>query len=116
MRSFAKEQAALDRYAAAQDEVVAIGLKSAKVYAGFLGYSTTVAMAAIIVVVWYGARLVIQGEMTAGDLSAFVIYAMFVGSNIGALAGVFSEVVQVGWKTLGWGFGCVWAHVRCFCT
>ena len=33
--------------------------------------------------------------MTAGDLSAFVIYAMFVGGNVGQIAGVISQLIQV---------------------
>lgn len=44
---------------------------------------------------WYGAQLVIMGRLTAGDLSAFVLYAVFVGANFGALAGVASSVIQV---------------------
>lgn len=33
--------------------------------------------------------------MTAGDLSTFVIYALFVGGNVGAIAGVISQLIQV---------------------
>ena len=39
---------------------------------------------------------VVDDKMTAGDLSAFVIYAMFVGANVGAIAGVISQLIQVG--------------------
>ena len=33
--------------------------------------------------------------MSAGDLSAFVIYAMFVGGNVASIAGVVSQLIQV---------------------
>ena len=46
-------------------------------------------------VLWYGARQVIDGKLTAGQLSAFVVYAVFVSANVGALAGVFSSLIQV---------------------
>lgn len=42
----------------------------------------------------YGARLVIDGDMTIGDLNSFMLYALFVGSNAGMLAGTFASVVQ----------------------
>ena len=46
-------------------------------------------------VLWYGARHVIDGKLTAGQLSAFVVYAVFVSANVGALAGVFSSLIRV---------------------
>ena len=33
--------------------------------------------------------------MTPGDLSTFIIYAIFVGGNIGGLAGTIGQLVQV---------------------
>jgi ABC-type bacteriocin/lantibiotic exporter with double-glycine peptidase domain len=38
---------------------------------------------------------VVEGKMTAGELSSFVIYALYVGGNVGALAGVISSLIQV---------------------
>ena len=43
---------------------------------------------------WH-ARQVVDGKLTAGELSTFVIYALYVGSNVGALAGVISNLIQV---------------------
>lgn len=44
---------------------------------------------------WFGARLVVEGKLSPGELSTFVIYAVYVGSNVGALAGIVSSLVQV---------------------
>ena len=33
--------------------------------------------------------------LSAGDLSTFIIYALYVGANVGALAGVISNLIQV---------------------
>jgi hypothetical protein len=38
---------------------------------------------------------VVEGKMTAGELSSFVIYALYVGGNVAALAGVISSLIQV---------------------
>lgn len=46
-------------------------------------------------ILWYGARLVIAGQLTAGRLSAFVVYAIYVAGSAGSLMGTFSSVVQV---------------------
>ena len=50
--------------------------------------------APLMCVLWFGARLVVDGKLTAGELSAFVVYAIFVSGNVGALAGVFSSLIQ----------------------
>jgi ATP-binding cassette subfamily B protein len=43
-------------------------------------------------VLWIGARDVLQGRMTAGELTAFVIYAILMASSLGALTGVWAQV------------------------
>lgn len=48
----------------------------------------------MVIILWYGARLVVQGSMTAGDLSAFVLYVVFVGSSVGGIAGTLTQLIQ----------------------
>jgi ATP-binding cassette subfamily B protein len=47
---------------------------------------------AIVLVLWLGARSVLDGTMTAGQLSAFVLYAVMVAGGIGALSEVWGDV------------------------
>lgn len=69
----------------------------------------------VMAVLWYGAQLVIAGQLTAGALSAFVVYALFVATNAGALLGIASSVVQVGWGE-GGGTGGLESGQRLACT
>lgn len=55
----------------------------------------TLLAGAIMLVLWFGARLVLEERLSAGRLSAFVVYAVFVATNAGMLLGVFSQVMQV---------------------
>ena len=41
-----------------------------------------------------GRAQVVDAYLTAGDLSTFIIYALYVGGNVGALAGVISNLIQ----------------------
>ncbi len=36
----------------------------------------------------------VDAYLSAGDLSTFIIYALYVGANVGALAGVISNLIQ----------------------
>lgn len=94
VRSFAKEDAMGARYAAAQQQALSCGLRSAVLDGAFFPLHQSLATGAVMVVLWYGARLVIAGQLSAGQLSAFVVYAVFVAANAGMLAGVLSSVVQ----------------------
>jgi len=48
--------------------------------------------AGIVGVLWVGARLVLANEMTAGELSQFVLYAVLAAGSFGALAEVWGDV------------------------
>lgn len=47
---------------------------------------------AIVLVLWNGAHAVAAGEMSAGALGQFVVFAMIGGGSIGALAEVWNEL------------------------
>jgi len=47
---------------------------------------------AITLVLWMGAREVVSGQMTAGTLGQFVLYAMIGGGSVGALAEVWNDL------------------------
>ncbi len=51
-------------------------------------------MASIIAILWYGASAVISGEITAGSLVQFMLYAVFAGGAMGSLTEVWGEVAQ----------------------
>lgn len=53
----------------------------------------------IVFVLWLGARAVLTGEMSGGELSQFILYAAMVASAIGALSEVLGEVQRAAGAT-----------------
>jgi ATP-binding cassette subfamily B protein len=51
-----------------------------------------VTLGSIVGLLWYGAREVLDNNMTAGTLSQFVIYAVLAASSLGQLSEVWGEV------------------------
>ncbi|KAL7192273.1 hypothetical protein ACSBR2_024169 [Camellia fascicularis] len=84
VRSFAQEEYEISRYTKKVDETLNLGLKQAKVVGSFLG-GLNAASSLVIVVVIYGAYLTIQGSMTPGDLTSFILYSLAVGSSVSGL-------------------------------
>src|SRR3954463_3094702 len=56
------------------------------------GIAIFLAFSSVVVVLWLGARDVLAGNMTAGTLSQFVLYAVLGASALGQLSEVWSEI------------------------
>jgi ATP-binding cassette subfamily B protein len=59
--------------------------------ATFSGSMVFLTLTLVTGILWMGARDVGRGAMTAGDLTAFVIYSLLLASSIGSLSEVWSE-------------------------
>ena len=92
VQAHAREAWERDRFA----DAVALSVATARRRIGVQALVTAVAISlifgAIIVVLWSGAHDVISGQMTAGTLGQFVLYALLGAGSVGALAEVWNEL------------------------
>ncbi len=70
------------------------GLRRAVARAGLTGAVTFTAFGAIVAVLWQGGRLVLAGELTAGTLVAFLLYAVTIAGAITSLAGFWGNIQE----------------------
>ncbi|GMP33259.1 hypothetical protein CsSME_00006664 [Camellia sinensis var. sinensis] len=94
VRSFAQEEYEISRYAEKIDETLNLGLKQAKVVGLFFGGLNAASTLSVIVVVIYGAYITIQGFMTPGDLTSFILYSLTVGSSVSGLSGLYTVAMK----------------------
>jgi ABC transporter fused permease/ATP-binding protein len=94
VRAFAREGAEEARYAGAVEDSFDLARKRAKYGAAFGGGATFFGYAAIAMVLWYGGILLAQGQMTMGELSAFLLYTFTVAVSLGALAGLWNDFMK----------------------
>ena len=59
---------------------------------GMTAIAIVLVFAGVVGILWVGAQNVVQGSMTAGTLSQFIIYAVLCATSIGALSEVWGEV------------------------
>ena len=45
-------------------------------------------------VLGYGGTLVVAGEMTAGVLTSFLLYSVYLGFNVGSLSGIYGDLMK----------------------
>jgi subfamily B ATP-binding cassette protein MsbA len=91
VQSFVQEDTERGRYASRIGEGVAAALRRAHVRGVFFGVLTLASFCGIVVVLWQGGRLVLEGSLTAGDLVSFLLYTIYIAAAVGALASFFSS-------------------------
>jgi len=67
---------------------------SIKARAWLTGLAILLVFSGVVVVLWIGAHDVMAGEISAGTLGQFVLYAIFAASAFGQLSEVASELAQ----------------------
>jgi ATP-binding cassette subfamily B protein len=67
--------------------------------AGLTAVVIVLVFAAIVFVLWLGAKAVLAGHMTAGQLSQFILYAVVTAGAVGAVAEVWGDLQRAAGAT-----------------
>jgi ATP-binding cassette subfamily B protein len=92
MQAFTAEMAASRKFTAAAEAAYIAARDATSARAILTGIAIFLAFSSVVVVLWLGARDVLAGNMTAGTLSQFVLYAVLGASALGQLSEVWSEI------------------------
>ena len=92
VKAFANEWYEIARYHGKIREIVQIAIKGGKYRGYFASFIIFCLFGAIVLVVWYGVRLSINGEMSVGQLISFVLYSTFVGASFGGIAELYAQI------------------------
>lgn len=90
VQSFVQEPTERRRYGERIAESVRAALRRAHVRGMFFGVLTFTTFSGIAFVLWQGGRLVLENQLTAGELVQFLLYTIYIAAAIGALASFFS--------------------------
>jgi ATP-binding cassette subfamily B protein len=94
LQAFTNEPLARGRFVDAVERAYRAAIQSTRARAVLTAVIIFLASASVVVVLWVGAQDVIAGEMTAGRLSQFVLFAVFAASGLGQLSEVWGELSQ----------------------
>ena len=92
VQAHAREEYERGRFADAVANTVSTARKRIGAQSLMTGTTITLFFGAITLVLWSGAHDVIAGRMSAGTLIQFVLYALFGGGSVAALAEVWNEL------------------------
>ena len=94
VRSFDRESMESSRYAEAAEQSFQLARKRARVAALFTGFVGILGYGAIAAVLWYGGILLLEGRLSFGELTSFLLYTFTVAFSIAALGGLWSDFAR----------------------
>jgi ABC-type multidrug transport system fused ATPase/permease subunit len=97
VKAFGNEEFERRRHGSAVDFFLASALRGARFRSALIAFIILGIFGAIVLVLWYGARLMQAGELSHGDLTRFTLYMLFIGGGVSSMAEVLSAVQ----KTIG---------------
>ncbi len=92
VQAFTMEELQSQRYEKAVEDSFATAVRRTKVRAALTAIGIMLVFGGITFVLWLGARQVISGTMTGGQLAQFLLYAAFVGTSAAALTEMWGEI------------------------
>ena len=94
MVAFGQESAVAGRFAAAVEAAFAAAKARLLARAGLTAIAIALVVGSIVGVLWFGARMVVAGSMTGGQLGQFVLYAVLAGGALAELSEVWGELAS----------------------
>ncbi|HUS65130.1 MAG TPA: ABC transporter transmembrane domain-containing protein [Kofleriaceae bacterium] len=94
VRAFAAEPAEVARYDGAIAQSLALARRRIRASSLFMTVTSFAGYASAALVFWYGGRLVQAGELSAGQLTSFLVYTLLVGFSLGALADLWADFLR----------------------
>ena len=92
VQAFVRQAVDQRAFGAATEDAFDAARMRAKARAFLTACIIFITFASVVAVLWYGARDVLDGRLTPGELSQFVLYAAFAAGAMGALSEVWGEV------------------------
>jgi len=92
VQAFTLEDVNTSRYDAAVEDSFRAAIRRSKTRATLTAIATMLVFGTITFVLWVGAHAVLRGEMTAGQLGQFLMYAVYVAIAAASLSEMWGEV------------------------
>jgi ATP-binding cassette, subfamily B, bacterial len=92
VQAFTMEELQSERYEKAVEDSFATAVRRTRVRAALTAIGIMMVFGGITFVLYLGARQVLSGTMTGGQLAQFLLYAAFVGTSAAALTEMWGEI------------------------
>ena len=99
VQAFSQEDADLNRFSSRLEAAFGTAVRRIRARAWLTAIVILLVFGAVGMVLWTGGHMVLKGEMSAGELSAFVFYAIITASSVGALSEIWGDLQRAAGAT-----------------
>ncbi len=97
VKGFSNESYESNRYQKRLDAFVGVTLKTARARGLFVSFIIFALFGVITLVIWFGAKMLQDGNITETQFAHFVLFSIFVGAALGSFPEIMSQIQ----KTIG---------------
>lgn len=94
IKAFTNEWFELNRYKKSLTEVVRNAIRTDTFRGLLISFVIFSIFGSIVLVIWYGGHMVMDGNLAIGDLFTFILFMVFIGGSLGGLPDVFSQIIK----------------------
>lgn len=94
VKSFAREDFEEHRYRQAQDTIYDVAMRNMRVNQVFNPIMSFIGFAAMTSFLWFGGHEVIEGNLSAGELVAFMFYGSNVSGGLSSFVGLYTALQE----------------------
>ncbi len=94
VRAFAREEQEVVRYRGAVLRAFELARRRTRYGAWLQGVASFFGFGSLAIVLWYGGRLVLNDEMTVGEVTAFLLYTGVVAMALGTMASLWTDFMR----------------------
>ncbi|ABX03332.1 MAG TPA: ABC transporter ATP-binding protein [Herpetosiphon sp.] len=94
VQSFAREPYEVERFSGAIEHAFSASMRRTKTRAQFVPIVSFSGFGALVFVLWFGGRQVLNGTMQLGDLIAFLLYAAVIAGSLGTFTSLYSQLQE----------------------
>src|SRR5690606_27821677 len=99
VQAYAREPLEAQRFGESTEEAFASAIRRVRARSLLTALAIVLVFGAIVFVLWLGAHAVLEGRLTAGLLTQFILYAALVAGATGAIAEVLGDVQRAAGAT-----------------
>ncbi len=92
VKAFANEDYEQTRYRKSLNGFLERVVLGARYRGAFNSFIIFALFGALVLVMWYGCRMVLSGAMSLGDLASFMLYTMYAAGAMGSFADLYSQI------------------------
>mgnify|MGYP001398249873 CR=1 FL=1 len=92
VKSFTREEYEINRYRQATEELFATSRHKIVLTQVFWAGVGLMFMGTLVMIFWYGGREVLSARLSAGDLVAFIVYALNISRSVGLASRLYTAV------------------------